>query len=60
MTRLAHYRDILGFDRTYHIPFTREYRIKCSQCEAFVINNTPTHEHGCPHYQHATHYGRTE
>lgn len=38
----------LGFDRSKHIPFTKQYRIACSQCEALVINGTPCHELGCP------------
>lgn len=38
----------LGFDRTKHVPFTRQYRVACSQCEALVVNSTPTHEVGCP------------
>ena len=49
MTRLAYYRDMLGFDQAKHIPFTKTYRIKCSQCEALVINGVPCHETGCPH-----------
>jgi hypothetical protein len=48
MTRLAYYRDALGFDRAEHIPFTRQYRIRCSQCDALVINGRPCHETGCP------------
>lgn len=47
-SRLAHYRDTLGFDRSSHVPFTRQYRIRCSQCAALVINGVPTHETGCP------------
>ena len=52
MSRLAHFRDALGFDRSRHIPFSRQYAIRCSQCEALVINGTPTHEHGCPNQVH--------
>lgn len=44
---LKYYRG-LGFDRTTNVPFTKEYRIRCSQCEALVINGTPCHEAGCP------------
>lgn len=43
--------DILrfkGFDESKHVPFTKQYRVKCSACNALVINGTPTHEHGCP------------
>lgn len=47
-SRLKYYRDVLGFDRTTNIPFTKEYRIRCSQCQALVINGTPCHERGCP------------
>ena len=47
-SRLARYQDIQGFDRTEHIPFTKRYRIRCSQCAALVINNIPCHETGCP------------
>ena len=49
MRQLSFYRDTLNFDRTTHIPFTRQYRIGCSSCESMVINGTPTHETGCPH-----------
>ena len=38
----------LGFDRAEHVPFTKRYRVRCSQCEALVINGIPTHERGCP------------
>lgn len=31
-----------GFDKT------RSDRVRCSLCEALVIQNTATHEHGCP------------
>jgi len=48
MSRLAHYRESLGFDRAKHIPFTRLYSIKCSACAALVINSIPAHETGCP------------
>lgn len=37
-----------GFDSSYHIPFTKNFRVKCSQCEALVINGAATHENGCP------------
>ena len=48
MSRLVYYRDTLGFDQATHVPFTREYRIRCSQCDALVINGVPCHETGCP------------
>lgn len=38
----------LGFDKSEHIPFTRRYRLRCSQCEAVAINGHPCHETGCP------------
>ena len=47
-SRLRQYQEMQGFDRTAHIPFTKRYRIRCSQCEALVINNLPCHETGCP------------
>lgn len=40
---------LLGFDRSRHVPFTKQYSARCSQCAALVINGTPTHETGCPH-----------
>jgi rRNA maturation endonuclease Nob1 len=52
MSRLSQFRDVLGFDRTTHVPFTKQYRIRCSQCEALVINGYPTHEQGCPSARH--------
>lgn len=38
----------LGFDRTTYNRSTDSYRVRCSQCEALVINGTPCHETGCP------------
>ncbi len=38
----------LGFDESKHIPFTRQYRVRCSSCEVLVVCGTATHEHGCP------------
>ena len=35
-----------GFDQTYKIR-NGGYRVKCSQCEALVINGVATHETGC-------------
>lgn len=46
-SRIQRLRDA-GFDRSEHIPFTKEWRVRCSQCQALVINGTPTHESGCP------------
>jgi hypothetical protein len=48
VSKTAYFRDVLGFDRSESIPFSSQFRIRCSQCEALVINGTPTHEHGCP------------
>ena len=52
MSKLSYYRDTLGFDQSKRVPFTKQYRIRCSCCEALVINNTPTHERGCPNAMH--------
>jgi hypothetical protein len=38
----------LGFDQSKHIPFTKQYHVSCSQCEALCIFGMPTHETGCP------------
>jgi hypothetical protein len=44
-----------GFDRSYHVPFTKTFEVRCSQCAALVINNIATHERGCPHDSHECH-----
>ena len=36
-----------GFDLSSHVPFTKHYNVRCSQCEAAVINGVPCHERGC-------------
>lgn len=36
----------LGFDETKRSG--QGYRVRCSQCQAMVINGVPTHERGCP------------
>lgn len=41
---------VLGFDNS--TKSGRHLRVGCSQCEALVINGTPTHETGCPHAMH--------
>jgi len=41
-----------GFDRAAHVPFTRSFRIACSQCAAVALNGGPTHESGCPNDTH--------
>jgi hypothetical protein len=42
---------LLGFDKSYRIRGTganaASYAVRCSQCEAAVINQTPCHERGC-------------
>ena len=38
----------LGFDKTYYNRKEGHYEVRCSQCEATVINGVPCHEHGCP------------
>jgi hypothetical protein len=42
----------LGFTESQHIPFTRQYRVRCVSCEALVINGVPTHELSCPSAMH--------
>jgi hypothetical protein len=37
-----------GFDVSYHIPFTKAFKIRCSQCQACSINGVACHETGCP------------
>lgn len=41
-----------GFDESYNVPFTRQYVVKCSCCEAVVINGYPCHETGCPNMKY--------
>jgi hypothetical protein len=39
----------LGFDRSYQRDDDPgRYKVRCSQCEALVIQGVPTHEGGCP------------
>jgi len=52
MSKTAYIRDVLGFDLSKPVPFSREIKVRCSQCEALVINETPCHETGCPHATH--------
>jgi len=42
----------LGFDRSRHVPFTKQYVAACSHCEALAIQGTPCHETGCPQAVH--------
>jgi hypothetical protein len=41
-----------GFDLSYYNrsggPGNGYWKVRCSQCEALVINGMPTHETGCP------------
>ena len=46
-SRLSQLLD-MGFDLSEHVPFTKQYKVRCSKCLAAVINNLPAHEHGCP------------
>jgi hypothetical protein len=36
-----------GFDESKY-DGNGHWRVRCSQCEALVINGIPTHERGCP------------
>lgn len=38
----------LGFDRSTYNRESGTWRVRCSQCEALVINGCPCHESGCP------------
>jgi hypothetical protein len=51
MTKTAYFQ-MLGFDLTKAIPFQKGVRVRCSQCEAMVINGLATHERGCPNQKH--------
>lgn len=46
------YLRALGFAGSSHIPFTKQYRVRCDNCEALVINGVPCHERGCPDAMH--------
>lgn len=41
-----------GFTASTHIPFTKQFRVKCEHCEALVLNGIPAHETGCPAAMH--------
>lgn len=47
MSKVQQLRDA-GFDRSYAIPFEHSWKVRCSQCEALVINGLACHETGCP------------
>lgn len=53
MSKVQQLRD-QGFDNSYAIPFERAWKVRCSQCEALVINGYPTHEQGCPNVPRET------
>ena len=38
----------LGFDQSYRATRGGPVTVKCSQCEALVINGVPAHEQRCP------------
>jgi hypothetical protein len=48
LSRVQRLRDA-GFDQSYPIPFEHSWKVRCSQCEALVINGIACHETGCPH-----------
>lgn len=41
-----------GFDSSRKTHGGRLLDVRCSQCDARVINGHPTHETGCPHDSH--------
>ena len=43
-----------GFDLAYAIPFEHAWKVRCSQCEALVINGIACHETGCPNVRRDT------
>jgi len=51
MSSLAELRAY-GFDESTHIPFTKQYQVRCSRCSSSVINGHPIHERGCPNDMH--------
>lgn len=52
MSYLKFLRETLGFDESEHIPGTKNYRVRCSCCDALSINGTPCHERGCSNQSH--------
>ena len=44
-----------GFDQSEAV-FERAWKVKCSQCQALVINGIPAHENGCPNQKRAENY----
>jgi hypothetical protein len=47
-SRLGEELRRLGFDLSRYCRADGYYRVRCSQCEALVINGIPSHETGCP------------
>ena len=44
----------LGFDSSYERDDEPgQYKVRCSQCDALVIQGLPTHERGCPNRTHS-------
>lgn len=37
-----------GFDLSTYDRSDGYYRVRCSQCQACVVNGVPIHERGCP------------
>lgn len=37
-----------GFDKSSYDKKSHSWRVRCSQCEALVINGVACHETGCP------------
>jgi hypothetical protein len=37
-----------GFDQSYESSDLGHVKVRCSQCEALVINGVACHERGCP------------
>jgi len=52
-SRVQRLRDA-GFDTSYVIPFEHAWKVRCSQCEALVINGIACHETGCPNVRRDT------
>ena len=48
LARMGQHLKEQGFDDSTYDCGDRTYRVRCSQCEALVINGVPTHERGCP------------
>lgn len=44
--------EALGFDLSCANTSDSTLSVRCSRCDALVINGVPTHEHGCPNAMH--------